>query len=59
LYWLFSIIFGQRAWTIAHGFDRFSVIFAGLKKCMAEERLVVIIDFTPPQKLGFSTFDMV
>jgi hypothetical protein len=33
--------------------------FRTVKKHMIEERLVEIIDFTPPQKLGFTTFDMV
>jgi hypothetical protein len=28
-------------------------------KSMVQERLVDIIDFTPPQKLGFATFEMV
>jgi hypothetical protein len=33
--------------------------FRTVKNNMAEERLVEIIDFTPPQKVGFSTFDLV
>jgi hypothetical protein len=33
--------------------------FCVFKKYMVEERLVENFDFTPPQKLGFSTFEVV
>jgi hypothetical protein len=33
--------------------------FCTVKKYMVEERLIEITDFTPPQKLGFTTFELV